>query len=47
MPIQCWGKSGILAYFVLTIGYFGHIFRDMDFKFVLPFIYIKGARDGV
>ena len=26
MPIQSWGKSGILAYFGLRIGYFGHIY---------------------
>ena len=31
MPIQSWGKNGALAYF-------GHIFWDMDFKFVLPII---------
>ena len=42
MPIDCWGKSGVLAYFWLKIGYFGYFFWDMDFKFVLPIIYIKG-----
>ena len=26
IPIQSWGKSGVLAYFALKIGYFGHIF---------------------
>ena len=26
MPIESWGKSGVLAYFWLKIGYFGHIF---------------------
>ena len=41
MPIQIWGKSGVLAYFRLTIGYYGHIHWDMDFKFVLPLIYIN------
>ena len=41
MPIQSWGKSGVLAYFGLQIGYFGHIFWDMDFKFDLPIIYIN------
>ena len=41
MPIQSWGKSGILAYFGTKIGYFGHIFWDMDFKFVLPIMSIK------
>ena len=41
MPIESWGKSGVLAYFWLKIGYFGHIFWDMDFKFVLPIIYIN------
>ena len=40
LPIQGWGKSGILAYFGLKIGYFGHVFWNMDFKFVLPIIYI-------
>ena len=39
MPIQSWGKSGILAYFRLKIGYFCHIYWDMDFNFVLPIIY--------
>ena len=41
MPIESWGKSGILAYFWLKIGYFGHIFWYMDFKFVLPVIHIN------
>ena len=41
MTIQSWGKSGFLAYFGLKIGYFGYIYWDMDFKFVLPIIYIK------
>ena len=41
MPIESWGKSGVLAYFWLKIGYSGHIFWDMDFKFVLPIIYIN------
>ena len=41
IPIQSWGKSGVLAYFGLKIGYFGHIYWDMDFKFVLPIIYIN------
>ena len=40
MPIQSWGKSGVLAYFAPKIGHFGHIFLDMDFKFVLPIISI-------
>ena len=26
MPIESWGESGVLAYFWLKIGYFGHIF---------------------
>ena len=30
-----------MAYFGLKIGYFGNIYWDMDFKFVLPFIYIN------
>ena len=30
-----------LAYFGPKVGYFGHIFRDFDLKFVLPIIYIK------
>ena len=41
IPIQSWDKSGVLAYFGLKIGYFGHNFWDMDFKFVLPIIYIN------
>ena len=41
MPIERWGKSGLLAYFWLKLGYFGHIFIDMDFKFVLPTIHIN------
>ena len=41
MPIQSWGESGVLAYFGQKIGYDGHIFRDMDFKFVLPIVYIN------
>ena len=41
MPIQSWGKSGVLAYFGLKIGYFGHVFWDIDFKFVLPTIHIN------
>ena len=41
MPIESWGKSGVLAYFWLKIGYVGHIFWDMDFKFVLPTIVIN------
>ena len=41
MSYQSWGKSGVLAYVGLKIGYFGHIYWDMDFKFVLPFIYIN------
>ena len=41
MPIQSWGKSGVLAYFVMKIGFFGHVFWDMDFKSVLPVIYIN------
>ena len=49
MPIQSWGKSDDLAYlnFGMKIDYFGHIFWDKDFKFVLPtapiiYINIKG-----
>ena len=41
VPIQSWGKSCVLAYFGLKIGYFGHIFWDIDFKFVLLIVYIK------
>ena len=39
MLIKSRGKSGILAYFGLKIGYFGHVFWDMDFKFVIPIVY--------
>ena len=44
MPIQSLGKSGILAYFGLKIGFSGHLKKDMDFKFVLSItgINIKG-----
>ena len=41
MPIQSWGKSDVLAYFALKIGYLDHIFWHMDFKIVLPLIYIN------
>ena len=41
IPIESWGKSGILAHFWLKSGYFGHIFWDMDFEFVLPYIHIN------
>ena len=41
MPIESWGNSGVLAYLWQKIGYFGHIFWDMDFKFVLPTIVIN------
>ena len=30
-----------LAYFVPIDGHFGQIFWDMNFKFVLPIIYIR------
>ena len=33
MLIQSYGKSGVLAYF-------GQIVWDMNFKFVLPIIYV-------
>ena len=39
MPIKSCGKSGALAYFGLKIGYFGHIYWDMDSKIVLLIIY--------
>ena len=41
MPIQSWGKSGVLAYLGMKIVYFGHSFWDMDYKFVLPITYIN------
>ena len=54
MPIQKMGESGILAYFEPKVCHFGHIFWDMDFKFVLPIINIdidsltKGRfKDGI
>ena len=34
-------QKGVLAYFGLKIGYFGNIFWDMYFNFVLPIIYIN------
>ena len=36
MPIQSWGKSGVLAFFGPKISNFGHIFWDMDFKLFCP-----------
>ena len=33
MPIESWGKSGVLAYFGPKISHFGHIFWNMDVKF--------------
>ena len=41
MPIESWGKSGVLAYFWLKIGNSGHIFEAMDFKCVLLAIHIN------
>ena len=41
IPIQSWGKRVVLAYFGLEIGYFDYILWDMDFKIVLPIIYIN------
>ena len=41
LSIQSWDKSGVLAYFGLKIGYFGHIYWDIDFKFVSPIISIN------
>ena len=35
MPIESWG----------IFGYFGHIFWDMDFEFVLPTIHINIKRE--
>ena len=40
MPILRLGKIGILTYFAPKVGHVGHIFGDMDFKFVLPVINI-------
>ena len=40
MPVQSWGKRGFLACFGQKIGPSDHIFRDIDFKFVFPVIYI-------
>ena len=34
MAIESWGKSGVL-------GYFCHIFWDVDFTFVLPTIHFN------
>ena len=36
MLFKSLGQSGVLAYFGLKIDYFGHIFWDMDLKYVLP-----------
>ena len=40
-PIEGRAPKWQLAYFRPNVGYFGHNFRDIDFKFVLPIIYIK------
>ena len=45
-PSKVGAKAGVLAYFGLRIGYFGHIYRDMDFKFVLTIIYINIKSTG-
>ena len=36
-----------LAYFGSKVGYFGNFFLDIDFKFVLTLINIKGGGGGV
>ena len=41
MAIQTLAKSGRAANFEPISGYFGHIFKDRDFIFVLPIITIK------
>ena len=41
MPIQSWGKNGVPAY--LNFGpNIGHNYLNINFKFVLPIINIKG-----
>ena len=40
-PLEGVAPKWQLAYFGPRIGYYGHIFWDMDFKFVLPIIYIN------
>ena len=47
MPIENWGKSGVLAYFWLNIGYFGHIFWDLDFNLFCPTIHININRNPI
>ena len=44
MPIESWGKSGVLAYFLLKIGYFGHIYLiyGLQIYFAPIHINIKG-----
>ena len=40
-----WPAAKVAAgYFRPNFGYFGHIFWDIDFKFVLPIIYIKTGK---
>ena len=41
MPIQSWGKSGVLAYFELKIGCFGHFFEIWTSIFFSPIININ------
>ena len=40
MPIQSWGKSGVLTFFGQKICYFGHVFWGMDFNFFKNIIHI-------
>ena len=40
-PLEGRALKWDLAYFGPRVGYFGHIFWDISFKFVLPIIYIK------
>ena len=41
MPINVEAQEWHLAYFVPKVGYFGHIFKDNDFKFVFLSININ------
>ena len=40
LPLKGMAPKWQLVHFGRKIGYFGHMFLDMDFKFVLPIIYV-------
>ena len=40
-PLEGRAHKWQLAYIGSKVGYFGHFFKDINFKFVLPIIYIN------